>query len=130
MWSHCSSNHTGFFIGFDSESICTDYDFDYLEPINYQIEYPLISGIDEITDQFHKKFFFKSQLWEYEKEWRISRTHIEKRTIKEILIGCRCNTQAINEIIKLTQNNLGAEIPIYKAIKLGEKFGLQIERIK
>jgi len=137
MWSHYSANHTGFVVGFDSESICTDFDFDYLEPINYQTEYPLISGLDETTDQFHKKFFFKSQLWEYEKEWRVSKNHIEKRvvklrkeTIKEISIGCRCNAKEIKKIIKPTENHLGTEIPIYKAIKLEEEFGLRMERIK
>ncbi len=137
MWSHYSSNHTGFVVGFDLESICTDYDFDYLEPINYQTKYPLISGLDETTEQFHKKFFFKSQLWEYEKEWRISKNHIKNRVIKlrketinEILIGCRCNAQETDKIIKLTESHLGTEIPIYKANKLEEEFGLRMERIK
>lgn len=136
MWSHYSANHTGFVVGFDSDSLCLDYDFDYLEPINYQTDYPTISGLDETTDQFHKKFFFKSQLWEYENEWRISKNHIDKRvvklkkeTIKEIVIGCCCNNQEMNRIIKLTSKFLGPEILIYKAQKLTEEFGLRIERI-
>ncbi|TSA38876.1 MAG: DUF2971 domain-containing protein [Porphyromonadaceae bacterium] len=136
MWSHYSSNHTGFVVGFDSESLCNDYDFDYLEPVNYQIEYPTISGLEEITDQFHKKFFFKSQLWEYEQEWRISKNHIEKRvvklkkeTINEILIGCKCNDQETHRIKRLIEKFMGTAIPIYKAMKLDEEFGLRMERI-
>ena len=137
MWSHYALNHTGFVVGFDSESLCNDYDFDYIEPINYQIDYPTISGLDETTDQFHKKFFFKSKLWKYDKEWRISKNHIEIRvvklhneTIKEILIGCRSNSNETNRIIKLTAKHLGTELPIYKAQRLEDEFGLRMERIK
>ncbi|RLD55499.1 MAG: hypothetical protein DRJ01_16580, partial [Bacteroidetes bacterium] len=82
MWSHYSFNHTGFVIGFDTKSLLDNYDFDYIEPIIYQTNYPIISGLDETTIQFYKKFFHKSDLWAYEKEWRISKIHIKNRIIK------------------------------------------------
>lgn len=63
MWSHYANNHAGFTVGLDTDSLASEYDFDYIEPINYQLEYPLVSGLDETTKQFHKKFFYKSDLW-------------------------------------------------------------------
>ena len=38
MWSHYSLNHTGFVVGFNTESLINDYDFEHLEPVNYQEE--------------------------------------------------------------------------------------------
>ncbi len=54
MWSHYSNNHTGFVIGLDTNSLFHDYDFDYIEPIVYQTQYPTISGLDEQQNNFIK----------------------------------------------------------------------------
>lgn len=136
MWSHYSSNHTGFVVGLDTDSLCNNFDFDYLEPISYQAEYPIISGLDDTTEQFYKKFFFKSCLWEYEKEWRISKNHIEKRvvkldkaTFKEILIGCKCNIKETDRIARSAIKSLGTHIQIYKADKHESEFGLTMKKI-
>jgi DUF2971 family protein len=137
MWSHYSLNHTGFVIGFDSESLSQDYDFDYIEPIVYQHEYPIISGKDDSTVQFHKKFFHKSRLWSYENEWRISKNHIEKRTIKlnietikNITLGCQTNLEQTKKIIRLCKKHFGPDFPIYKAIKGENNFELKINQIE
>jgi hypothetical protein len=133
MWSHYSYNHTGFVVGFDSNSLLNEYDFDYIEPIIYQKQYPTISGLDDLTEQFHKKFFCKSDLWSYEAEWRISKNHIKKRvinlnrkTINQVIIGCCTDSNQIKNIIKLSKNSLGTDIPIYKASKDENNFGLII----
>lgn len=137
MWSHYSYNHTGFVIGFDTCSFLNDYDFDYIEPINYQIQYPTISGIDDNTEQFYKKFFCKSDLWSYEKEWRISKNHIEKRiiklyrkTINKVIIGCCTDSEQTKSIIKLSKKSIGIDIPIFKASKNENNFGLIIKQIE
>lgn len=137
MWSHYSSNHRGFVIGFDTHSLINDYDFDYIEPIIYQTQYPIISGQDDTTDQFHKKFFCKSDLWTYEKEWRISKNHIVKRkiklnhkTINQVLIGCCADFEQTKSIIKLSKKSLGVDIPIFKASKNENDFGLIIKQIE
>jgi len=137
MWSHYSNNHTGFIVGLDTNSLIEDYDFDYIEPIIYQNEYPLISGLDETTDQFYKKFFHKSELWSYEEEWRISKNHIGKRiiklnqsTINQIIIGCNTDSKESEQITKLTKKHLGTEIPIFKAIKNTNDFGLTITKME
>jgi hypothetical protein len=136
MWSHYGLNHSGFVIGFDTNSLASEYDFDYIEPINYQLNYPLISGLDETTTQFHKKFFYKSDLWNYEKEWRISKNHIKNRTIRlkaqtitEIIIGCSMKPKDEVEIIRMSKDKLGKNIKIFKAVKQENAFGLILNRI-
>jgi hypothetical protein len=137
MWSHYSNNHTGFVVGFDSDSLLMDYDFDYIEPIVYQQQYPTISGNDDTTEQFHKKFFFKSDSWSYEKEWRISKNHIEKRiiklykkTINQVIIGCCADLKQTKNIIKLSKKSFGTIVPIFKASKNENDFGLILNQIE
>jgi len=137
MWSHYSLNHSGFVIGFDTKSLSNDYDFDYIEPMIYQQEYPIILGQDDTTMQFHKKFFYKSNLWNYEDEWRISINHITNRVIKlqresinQIIIGCCANLKETDRIIKLCKKYLGSDFPIYKARKDEDNFELKINQIE
>ncbi|MFW5983141.1 MAG: DUF2971 domain-containing protein [bacterium] len=137
MWSHYSLNHSGFVVGLNTDSLVNDYDFDYLEPIKYQEEYPIIKGTDDTTFQFYKKFFHKSELWEYEKEWRLSKNHIENRLVKlkkdsidEIIIGCSADNKQINDIIEKTRKYLLPSTKIYKAEKSEENFELNIDEIK
>lgn len=137
MWSHYSLNHTGFIVGLRTESLINDYDFDYLEPIKYQEEYPIIKGTDDTTIQFYKKFFHKSELWEYEKEWRLSKNHIEKRlvklkkeTIDQIIIGCGADKKRTKEIVEKAKKHLLPSTKIYKADKSEENFELTINEIE
>ena len=136
MWSHYSRNHTGFVVGYSTKSLQDDYDFDYIEPIVYQQEYPIISGLDDFTPQFHKKFFYKSIFWEYEKEWRISKNHIKKRiykldiqTFNRIIIGSCCDLAQTKRIIKVAKKHFGESFPIYKATKSENSFSLLIEQV-
>lgn len=137
MWSHYSYSHSGFVVGFDTESLMVDYDFDYIEPIVYQNDYPLITANDDTTTQFYKKFFHKSELWKYEEEWRISKNHINNRiikmkpsTIRQIIIGCRTESKDTRDIIKLTRKYLGFGVQIMKATQNEDKFRLTIEPIE
>jgi hypothetical protein len=137
MWSHYSNNHTGFVVGFRTDSLLDDYNFDYIEPIVYQKTYPVISGLDEITERFHKKFFYKSDLWAYENEWRISKNHIKDRTIKlkretinQIIIGCCAGFTQSKSLIKLCKKTFGNNFPIYQAYKNENEFGIAIKQIE
>ena len=137
MWSHYSSNHSGFVVALKTESLINEYDFDYLEPIKYQDEYPIIKGTDDTTDQFYKKFFHKSESWDYEKEWRLSKNHIEKRLIKlkkhtidHVIIGCNADLKQTKDIILKTKKYLLPSTKIYKAEKSEENFELTISEIE
>jgi hypothetical protein len=137
MWSHYSLNHSGFAVGLKTESLINDYVFDYLEPIKYQEEYPIIKGTDDTTVQFYKKFFHKSELWNYEKEWRLSKNHIEKRlvklkkeTIDQIIIGCCADRKQIEEIIGKVKKYLLPTTRVFKADKSEVNFELTISEIE
>ncbi len=137
MWSHYSKDHTGFVVGLETKSLFQNYDFDYLEPIVYQSQYPTITGLDDTTEQFHKKFFYKSDLWSYENEWRLSKNHIENRiikldanTINKVIIGCRADFKQTKDIIKTCKKYLGLRVKIFKASKDKYDFGLVLEQIE
>lgn len=131
MWSHYSKNHTGFTVGFDVDGLSRDYDFDFIDRIVYQKEYPVISGLDELEIQFHKKYFYKSDLWAYEDEWRVTKNNIKKRTfrlnkntIKEVYIGCCAGEYRTNQIIKTVRKYLSSDCKIIKFHKDDENFAL------
>ena len=133
MWSHYADNHKGFVIGFDPNCLIEKLDVDFLEPITYQKEYPLITGFDETEVRFYKKFFFKSILWEYEQEWRISKNHISIRTmkfppeaVKEIICGCAISQKNIDEIIIQCKKHFGDWVELYRAEKDEDNFGLSL----
>lgn len=137
MWAHYSMNHTGFVVGLDSDSLTKDYEFDYLEPITYKTEYPVITGKDDSSEQFLKKFFSKSELWEYEQEWRISKNHIESRlitlkpeTITQVILGCKMNENNQKRVVNLTRKKFGSDVLILKAKMKESEFGLDIEPLE
>lgn len=136
MWSHYSFNHSGFVVGLDTKSLQDNYDFDYLKPIKYQTEYPIISGNDETFERFEKKFFYKSELWKYEHEWRISKNHIKNRiiklrpeTISRVIIGCRTPNKFAQKIQRIISKYTGNHVSIFKAEMKEDEFGLELKRI-
>jgi hypothetical protein len=138
MWSHYSNYHTGFVVGFDTSILDTHSEFDCIEPLIYQVDYPIIHPAkDDLDVKFHKKFFYKSTLWSYEHEWRISKNHIKNRIIKlttdsiiEIILGCRMSQKDKNDILKKIDKHLSKNIKIYQAVKKDCNFGLDIMQIK
>lgn len=136
MWSHYAANHTGFVVGFYTDYFAKRSDFDYIEPIQYQVAYPIISGLDDSNEQFYKKFFFKSILWDYEKEWRISINHIEKRIVNlapeafsQIILGCKMPQKERVRIINRSKRVFGKQIKIQQAKMSDENFEINLERI-
>lgn len=136
MWSNYASNHTGFVAGLSGPALANNYGFDYFEPIHYQKDYPFIDGNEDNTSQFHKKFFYKSNDWKYEKEWRLSKNHIlnrkiqiEPESITQIIIGCKMDNKSIKDLTKKSKRYLGDKIPIFKANKHEEGFKLDLDKI-
>ena len=136
MWSHYSDFHKGFVVGFYTDSLFRDYDFDFLGKVHYQANYPTISGHDDTDERFKKKFFTKSSAWSYENEWRFSKNHIENRIVKlkkesfgAIILGCQMDQNRKTQIIKEIRRNLGSEIKIFEAKKSDEDFKLELNEI-
>ncbi len=136
MWSHYSNFHKGLVVGFHTDSLMSNYDFDFIGKVNYQEDYPIVSGHDETDERFKKKFFTKSDAWSYENEWRFSKNHIKNRIIKltkesfaEIVIGCEIGQNEKNKIMKETRRNFGYNIKIFEARKSDENFKLEFIEI-
>lgn len=133
MWSHYANNHKGFVVGLDTDNLSTAYDFDYIEKIKYKIKYPLIRGFDDTTTQFYKKFFSKSELWGYEKEWRVSKNHIEnrlysleKKAVVQVIIGCQASNKTKTEIEKTAEEIYGNSVKVFQATKNEEDFKIDL----
>ena len=76
MWGHYTDNHQGFVIGFDSDHPFFSMrrsekdEFGFLRKVKYQMERPQIVLSDTSATPW---FETKSDVWAYEKEWRIVR---------------------------------------------------------
>lgn len=133
MWSHYAGSHSGFVVGLDTESLIRDHDFDYIDRMQYLDEYPMIGGMDAVTEKFRKKFFSKSKEWSYEREWRISKNHIKNRTYKlrkenfrEIIIGCNASGGTKHQIISAVKEAFDESVKIYSAQRNPEKYSLDL----
>jgi len=89
MWSHYAESHAGFVLGLDethqffrSPRYGKEGDMGSPRKVKYSLERPRfdsfidMSLIDSTTDEdaeafFDKLFFTKSQIWDYEEEWRM-----------------------------------------------------------
>lgn len=117
MWSHYAGNHNGFVVGFDTNhSFFKDFEFS-LKPIIYSSDRPNFS----VSDFERNVIYTKSDIWEYEKEWRICKDSskcdktiddkihlfkIPEDAIQSIFIGCKVNEDEINSIkVKLKNWN-------------------------
>lgn len=116
MWSHYAKDHKGFAIGFD----CSHPFFDHEQqtgkyslfgskPVMYLSERPQISMLEAEEQQIplYMGLFTKSRAWEYEQEWRVIISEVEKinkfgviglvemplEAIKEVRIGFKAAPQ-------------------------------------
>jgi hypothetical protein len=122
MWGHYTENHSGFVVGFDSETSFfskrrsnTD-DFGFLCPVHYTKQRPRVTLADTTSVEW---FQSKSDEWSYEKEWRILRVlseadcrieqsplpiclfRFEPDAVREIAIGMRAAPSLRAEIERL-----------------------------
>ena len=122
MWGHYTDNHQGFVIGFDSDHPFfskrkNDSDeFGFLRRVEYQPERPQVT----LTDSTSLAWFqTKSEVWSYEKEWRIVRVLSEAEdridrsplpiclfefapeAVREIIVGMRSTPSFIGKVQSL-----------------------------
>lgn len=79
MWSHYARNHTGYCIEYDFEE--NNMYYKYLHPVTYTKERYVIPKTDiqnESKDLIYRTTCYKSDVWAYEKEWRIVFANINK----------------------------------------------------
>jgi hypothetical protein len=146
MWSHYSESHRGYCIGFDSNHSFFNRkrsekdEFYYLRKVKYLDHRPSKLMVDmNGTDMF----LLKSDIWEYEQEWRMcavlpdadtilkvgdSKIHLfnfPTDAIKEIIIGVNAENSLIQSILSLVNNNpLLSHVKIKQAVVSEKEYAL------
>jgi hypothetical protein len=159
MWSHYGLDHTGICIGFRVNILLNAFTIkfnsgfvkkipmldDGVLPLKY-VEYaydrpkPFNPIIDD-TSVIEPFMFYKSKLWEYEKELRVilhknlilhEPITIDKNEIVEIVFGVKTNDKEINFIKDLVIKNYpngGKDVALYKCEMIPGKYELTKKRI-
>ena len=127
MWSHYADYHKGFVIEYDMETMISrmlDENLPIcLAPIIYSSDMPSISNllfVDESkrSEEMNKITCTKAQCWNYENEWRLIISQLDKKMedkenidlpvqpseIKSIYFGVRCPQDEINRIRSITED--------------------------
>ena len=133
MWSHYAKDHTGFCIGFDDNiKTIADNSRRYSGPVSYQSILPTIKYFyyhpDHIADAI---LFTKSDVWTYEKEYRIvfdgpKPIDVDHSLVKEIIIGCK----APENLKKYIRENIRTNIEIYQMEDSFVEYSLEKKRFE
>lgn len=142
MWSHYAQNHTGFCIEYDFEE--NNMFYKRLYPVKYTKDRYAISKADmsnSNTRWIYKTICSKSDVWSYEKEWRIVSANFEKMGLKKLegkyvfdlktnikafYLGAKIAENFKEEIIKFGKNN---NIHVYQMILSPNSYELNAQRI-
>lgn len=131
MWSHYADSHRGFCLQFNIKTTYYPYG-ELLFKVKYSSSYPQINILRDYEDQTKKVLLTKSDLWKYEKEWRIFDPDngpgiraYPAEMLTGVIFGCDMsheNRQLIREWAK------GREIPLkfYQTIIKEAEFGIEI----
>lgn len=145
MWSHYAQNHTGYCIEYDFEE--SDIYYKHLYPITYAKDRYVISKKDVQNgskDLIYKTTCRKSDVWAYEKEWRIVIANISemmrqradclnekyvldlKSNIKAFYMGAKTPEDFKEAIVIFgKENNIG----VYEMILSSETYELEARKI-
>ena len=83
MWSHYSGSHKGFCVGFNSKILFNYSDhFGRGGAVLYVKEFLTILPTEESTQQLVKQMYIKSDLWAYEKEYRLTKINGADKVIQ------------------------------------------------
>jgi hypothetical protein len=142
LWSHYANLHTGFCVGFILEKVKSAFPFSKMGEVKYH-KYPSIDPQERLDPKKYigtsfKKTHYKSEDWEYEKEFRLTRLIEKEMTIQdrlvnlpndaiaEITLGLKFPTIDISKIMELATFKKWS---LYQAKRIPMKFGLDRERI-
>lgn len=145
MWSHYARNHTGFCIEYDFKE--SDMFYKHLYPVTYIKDRYAVSKADmlsENTEWIYKTTCRKSNVWAYEKEWRIVTANFNKvmpqklkypngkyvldlkKNIKAFYLGAKISENFKEEIIQFGKKN---SIDIYQMVLSPSTYELNAKKI-
>jgi len=149
MWSHYSECHTGVVFEFDIKEELDTF-FSTAVPIIYKSDPPFFITVEQWIEDLigHNKIdykklnreypYFKSDVWSYEKEWRVwiilpeveqkeySFYSIHPQELKSIYFGCKINIEERKKIID-SALSFNKNITFYQAEKAIDKYGLNFK---
>lgn len=134
MWSHYANSHTGFCIGFDSHILFSIIQGG-IAPVTYQKKLPTFSLFENPMSFSHKLLSTKSEVWEYENEFRIIKSNATHKTFKipkicivEIIFGCKMDLDTKLEILSFVEKEL-RHCEVYETVLNKEEFKLDTIKI-
>ncbi len=131
MWSHYSESHTGFCIEFERTDSNELGNWEHCAPIIYDQTLPIYNPVDlEKKETVTQILLTKSDLWSYEKEWRIiakkgNQTHPLPGNITGIIFGYKMPIEKRREIALI----LGSTVNYMEATKSLTKFEVDITTV-
>lgn len=131
MWSHYSGSHTGFCIEFERSDSNELGNLNHCSPVIYDENLPMIKPI-KLTEKIPvaKILITKSNLWAYEKEWRIiakkgNQTFPLPGNITGKIFGYKMPIEKRREIAVI----LGSTVKYMEATKSLTKFEVDITTV-
>lgn len=131
MWSHYANSHKGFCIGFDKFQLYETTQ-GMIGNISYSTTFPTIPMFDQGIGGMAMLVMTKSTHWEYEDEYRITKTFAARKAyklndsaIKEIVFGCRISKESRQEIISIAKSKK-SDIKLYDSVVDDKEFKLSI----
>jgi hypothetical protein len=152
MWAHYAQNHSGVVIGIRCRVGELRNEFSMCLPVQYTKKMPYISRYNILDPNFkiqieenaidaHTNMVYtKSIDWEYEKEWRITKTleninngfddvPLNPIIIESIYLGCNISPQDKRNITELVQRNKYKSTNLYQAVKSASEYSLLFDLI-
>jgi hypothetical protein len=134
MWSHYADSHRGFVVGFNKFELYNTIN-GMLGKVNYDDKFPIAPMFDENPSHLAMLIMTKSKHWEYEDEFRITKSDANKKAftmknsvIKEIIFGSRINPDSKAEIIKNVKSR-AHQIKLFDSIINKKEFKVDIVEI-
>ena len=137
LWAHYANNHTGICIGFKRTPTNILGNDAHTTEVNYIKNHPTISassikGSKAKKLAQHRVLHSKSELWQYEEEWRCvvsegDKTYTIPGEISEIIFGCRTSESDKSQIRQIIRYK---PINLYQAELKTNQFGLKIAKLK
>jgi len=131
MWSHYAAAHTGFCLGFKTE---TGF-FGQAHPVVYRTDRPCLNLVERPSnDAIFDALVGKAADWKYEDEWRVI-THEGPGTrqfpldaLSEVILGCRILPANRHRIMQWCRAR-NPQPTVYWAEEMDSGFGLEIRQI-
>lgn len=134
MWSHYSNSHTGFCVGFDSH-VLSDLIKGGIGPVTYQISLPRFSFFENTMKFSQKLLSTKSDIWNYENEFRIIKSNLARKVIVippdgivRLIFGCKMDLNTKIRLIAFVEKNLKL-CEVFESTLNKDEFRIDLMRI-